>query len=206
MDAERPQMMATLSAKVFNADGTVAHDLGVISEAPYFPPVSKHKRLWWWIGALGGFLVACAFIWLMVWLGIAALYFYLFSLLIFGLVTNAGVAFEASTFAGGTSTSAFNFHDSGTGTNAAAVTDTALQTPTGIARVSGTQSTPGSTNVYQTIATITYNATFAVTEWGLFSASSSGTLWDRRVFSAINVVNTNAIQFTYQLTIPSGGT
>jgi len=31
------------------------------------------------------------------------------------------------------------------------------------------------------------------------------TMWDRKVFSAINVINGDSIQFTYQLTITSGG-
>jgi len=125
-----------------------------------------------------------------------------------GLVTNAGVNYMATDFASGLASprvGAFNQHDSGTGTTAAAVTDTALQTPTGLARVAGVQSNP-SANVYQTVATITYNATFAVTEWGLFSAAAAGTLWDHRVFAAINVVNGNSIQFTYAVTFPSGGT
>ena len=202
LSAQLPERVATLSAKVLRADGTVERDLGVISEAPVqsSPPKSTHqlRRLI----ELGILLVLCIAGFIAGWHWSASLFG---SFIVFCIVTNAGVAFEAATFAGGTSTSAFNYHDSGTGTNAAAVTDTALQTPTALARVAGTQSTPGSTNVYQTVATLSYNNTFAITEWGLFSASTSGTLWDRRVFSAINVVNGNAIQFTYQLTIPSGG-
>lgn len=204
MEARPPKRVATLSAKVLHADGTVERDLGVISQesVPFtHQEARRYLRRWrilGWIGLIIAFGLVGALAGLVKVL--------LFSLFIFGIVTNAGVAFEAATFAGGTSTSAFNFHDSGTGTNAAAVTDTALQTPTGGARVSGVQTTPGSTNVYQTVATISYTSSLAITEWGLFSAASVGTLWDRRVFSAINVVNGNAIQFTYQLTIPSGGT
>jgi len=199
--AERPQLIGTLSAKVLRADGTVERDLGVISSGAVIP--RRPRKVWF--AKLLGIFAACVLAGLL-FVFYRFLSWVLGTFILFGIVTNAGVAYEAATFAGGASTSAFNYHDSGTGTNAAAVTDTALQTPTGIARVAGTQTTPGSTNVYQTVATITYNNTFAITEWGLFSASSSGTLWDRRVFSAINVVNTNAVQFTYQLTIPSGGT
>jgi len=43
-----------------------------------------------------------------------------------------------------------------------------------------------------------------VTEHGLFNASSAGTLMDRTVFSAINVVNGDSIQFTYELTATAG--
>jgi hypothetical protein len=196
MQARVEERQATLSAKVLASDGSVIRDLGVISEGPVAgrPYPIGLIVLAVVVAAIVGFTFA----------GVWALFFSA-GLLIFGLVTNVGVAFEAATFAGGTSTSAFNWHDTGTGTTPAAVTDTALQTPTGTARVSGAQTTPGSTNVYQTVATITYAGTFAVTEWGLFSASTSGTLWDHRIFSAINVVSGNSIQFTYQLTIPSGG-
>ena len=48
-------------------------------------------------------------------------------------------------------------------------------------------------------------AGFAITEWGRFSASAVGTMIDRRLFSAINVVSGDGIQFTYSLTFTSGG-
>ena len=125
-----------------------------------------------------------------------------------GLVTVAGVKYMASDFASGGVTptiSGFKFHDSGIGITAAANTDTAIQTPPSPqpARVSGAGTTPGATNIYQTVATIAYTGTNAITEWGLFSALTSGTLWDRRVFSAINVASGDSVQFTYSLTIPS---
>jgi hypothetical protein len=99
---------------------------------------------------------------------------------------------------------AFQYHDCGTGTTAAAIGDTALQTPAGTARVTGTPSNP-SANIYKTVATISFVSTLAITEWGLFSASTTGTLWDHRVFAAINVNSGDSIQFTYQLTIAAGG-
>jgi hypothetical protein len=198
MDARTRRRRGTLSAKVLDSNGEVVSDLGVISDELVQPPHRFRIGLLIELTILAiiiGFGLAWGW---HLWIGLG--------LLVIGLVTNAGVAFEAATFAGGTSTSVFNWHDTGTGTSPAAVTDTALQTPTGTARVSGAQTTPGSTNVYQTVATITYGGTFAVTEWGLFSASTSGTLWDHRIFSVINVVSGNSIQFTYDLTIPSGGT
>lgn len=93
----------------------------------------------------------------------------------------------------------FNYHDAGTGTTAEANTQTALVTPWGGARVSGTQTNP-STNIYQSVATITFNDAFAITEHGVFSASSAGDLLDRTVFAAINVGDGDSIQFTFQLT------
>jgi hypothetical protein len=94
----------------------------------------------------------------------------------------------------------FKYHDSGIGTNAEDPANTTLQIPTGDARVVGTQVAGGSANIYRSVATITYAAAKAVTEHGLFSASSSGTLMDRSVFAVINVAIGEKIEFTYELT------
>lgn len=126
----------------------------------------------------------------------------------FGIVTTAGVNYMASDFASGGVTptiSGFKFHDSGVGTTAAAVGDTDIETTDGESRVTGTPSNP-TANQYRSVATIAYTTTKAITEWGLFSAATAGTLWDRRVFAAINVVNGDSVQFTYTLTIANGGT
>ena len=121
-----------------------------------------------------------------------------------GVVTNAGVNLLAADWQNATATLKLaNYHDSGTGVTAPTVSDTIMQTPTGNARVAGTQS--NTTNVYKTIATLNYATTFAITEWGLFTASSVGTMWDHRTFTAINVVAGDTVQFTYSLTIVSGG-
>lgn len=121
------------------------------------------------------------------------------------VVTTAGVNYLASDMNDGASDiNAFDWHDSGTGVVAEAVGDTGLGTPAGPARVSGTASNP-TANQYRSVATISYTATLAITEHGLFSASTAGTLWDRTVFAAVNVVNGESIQFTYTLTINAGG-
>ncbi len=147
-------------------------------------------------------------------LGMSILAFFLYSLfdphnlILFGIVTTVGVNFMASDFASGGVTptiSGFKFHDSGIGTTAAVIGDTDIETTDAEARVSGTPSNP-SANQYRTIGTIAYTTTKAITEWGLFSVITGGTLWDRRVFSAINVVNGDSIQFTYTLSVNSGGT
>jgi hypothetical protein len=94
------------------------------------------------------------------------------------------------------------YHQSGTGTNAESNADTALQTPVG-SRVAGTRAdvSSGTNGGYRTVATITYSGTFAITEHGVFNATTGGTLLDRSVFSAINVNNGDSIEFTYTLTI-----
>jgi len=99
----------------------------------------------------------------------------------------------------------YKYHDSGTGTNAEAAGDTALQTPCGEARDVGTQIEGATANIYKSVATNTYAGAFAITEHGLFNAAAAGTLMDRSVFTAINVVAADKIEFTYQLTCTSGG-
>lgn len=48
--------------------------------------------------------------------------------------------------------------------------------------------------------------TLAITEHGLFSAASAGTLWDRTVFAAVNLVaGSDSLQVTHTTTFPSGG-
>ena len=131
-----------------------------------------------------------------------------------GLVTDTGVFYAATDFTGGAALANMKFHDSGTGTNAAAVTDTDLQTAAGpTTRATGTNTTTSggpatSPAVMQSVGTITYAGTLAITEWGLFNQAARGAgtnLWDRRVFSAVNVASGDSIQFTYNLSIASGG-
>lgn len=128
-------------------------------------------------------------------------------------VTDAGVAFIVDDWDNNaTDITNLNFHGCGTGTNAAQQTDTALQTESTTAlnpdntRATGTKSQP-SANVLRTVGTVTFDASAAITEHGVFSqaATGGGTLWDRHTFSAINVVSADSIQFTYDCTISAGG-
>jgi hypothetical protein len=220
-----------------------------------------------------------------------------------GLVTNVGVLALANDFALAAPSGAAlntiklaNWHASGTGTTAAAATDIKLQTIStngGQTPIAGTQTLVSAANLqkYQTVATIAYTGSEAVTEWGLLlsgtvsastgspftagtatTGTSTGTsltassstvqghqqniventgnatphwglvlsnttsvftvpawykvsdgtaagttpantnayvirpvMWDHKVFSAINVVSGDSIQFTYTLTVTSGG-
>jgi len=99
----------------------------------------------------------------------------------------------------------FKYHDSGIGTTPADVGDTAIETSDEEDRVAGTQTEGGSANIYQSVGTISYTTTKAITEHGLFSQSTGTTLMDRHVFSALNVENGDSIQFTYSLTCSAGG-
>ena len=119
--------------------------------------------------------------------------------------TDAGIEVLVDDWDGGANDfNLCNFHDSGTGSTGENVTDVGMETPAGPARVAGTKSQPTASQC-RSIATIAYTATLAIVEHGFFSASSGVTLWDRTVFSVINVVNNDSIQFTYTLTINSGG-
>lgn len=106
----------------------------------------------------------------------------------------------------GTETSVFGdfkYHDSGVGTTDPAIGDTDIETTDGESRVAGTQVPSGVT--YASVGTIAYTTSKAITEHGLFNASTSVTLMDRSEFAAINVVNGDSIQFTYTLTLTAGG-
>ncbi|HEY0701268.1 MAG TPA: hypothetical protein VGD60_00730 [Candidatus Acidoferrales bacterium] len=199
--SQRIDYFGELSAVLIRQDGS-RQDLGMISRSKmHLGKFSrKLKKLFRGLCRLVGTAAAFAMLWHFSQTGQLPPY-------AFGLVTTTGVNYMASDFASGGSSptiSGFKYHDSGTGTTAAAIGDTALQTGTGNARVSGTASNP-SANIYQSVATLPYSGSAAITEWGLFSASTSGTMWDHRVFSAINVGNGDSIQFTYKLTIASGG-
>lgn len=225
-----------------------------------------------------------------------------------GMVTNVGCLALANDY-GWSVTNAPNnlfrflkYHASGKGTTAAAMTDIKLETVStngGQTPVAGTQVLVSAANAqkYQSVATIAYTGTEAVTEWAFLAydsalpttanlsdatgspftagAATTGTvtatpltassasvmgqqlsifentgnatpswglvlsnttsvvtvpawykvsdgttganpantntyvirpiLWDRRVFSAINVVNLDSVQFTYTLTMTAGG-
>lgn len=112
-------------------------------------------------------------------------------------VTNNGLGIITSSLV----TAAIKWVGWGTGTTTAANTDTALQTPAAEARVgtnSGTQQTTTATNdTYQVVQTIKCAGTAkAITEVGLFTAATAGTLFFRGTFSPINVSVGDSIQFT----------
>jgi hypothetical protein len=131
------------------------------------------------------------------------------------VVTDAGVTYLAADFAGGANDcNLFKFHGFGVGTTAESASQTALVTEettqyaTDNTRPTGSQSS--STNTYTTVATYSPDSggTRAITEHGLFSqaATGGGTMWDRTVFSAVNIVaSSDSLQATYILTLPSGG-
>jgi hypothetical protein len=113
-------------------------------------------------------------------------------------LTNAGLAIITNRIKGaGTEP---NYVHWGTGTTAAAVTDTTLETAGAESRTSGTSTrvtTTATNDTYQVVGTITCTGSGkAITEMGLFDASTDGNLFTRHTFSAINVAVGDSIQFT----------
>lgn len=129
-----------------------------------------------------------------------------------GVVTHAGVRLmsqDTGVTAGTATLAAMKYHGSGTGTTAATDLDTALQTAIGTTATAGTNANSDSSPnaVVTSTCTVSYSATAAVTEWGLFNQAtlSGATMWDHKVFTAVNVNSGDSIAFTYTLTINSNG-
>jgi len=95
----------------------------------------------------------------------------------------------------------FKYHDSGVGTTAENVSNTAIETTDGEARVAGTQIEGAQTYIYRSVGTITYSTAKNISEHGLFNDLTAGTLMDRSVFTAVPMAIGEAITFTYDLTL-----
>lgn len=119
---------------------------------------------------------------------------------IHNVVVTAGKTFLADWLAQATQSDYFmRYLAIGTGTNAAVEGDTALQTEVGT-RVAGTLSS--STNVWTNQATFpAANGTGAITEVGILSASTSGTMLARQTFAVINKAAGASIQITWNVTL-----
>lgn len=88
----------------------------------------------------------------------------------------------------------------GTGNTAAAAGDTALQTETGT-RVQGALTQPTATTDRLISTFAAGNGTAAITETGRLNASSSGNLFCRSVFAAVNKGASDSLQITYDITV-----
>ena len=114
------------------------------------------------------------------------------------LLVNAGKAIITNRIKGSGTEPSYVAYGTGAGTTGA--TDTTLFTETGT-RVSGTstQQTTSTTNdTYQVVGTQTAGGTLAITNAGLFDASTSGNLFVKGDFSTINLSSGDSIQFTFK--------
>jgi len=95
----------------------------------------------------------------------------------------------------------FKYHQIGTGSTAESAANTVLVTP--VEAVTTGSQTETSAKVYKTIASISITGTRALVEHGLFNNATpaSGTLMDRTVFAAVNLVSGDTFEATYQLTV-----
>lgn len=199
------ELSSSVSAIIIRADGT-HKDCGIVAPERSFAslqtPPSVWRKLWAelkWKKIIPAALTFAAFMH-SIQTGDA-------SPVMMGLVTTAGVNYLAADMlsASANRINAFTFQDAGTGATAEAIANTALVTPAGIARVSGAMTNPVA-GQFRNIATLAFTSTLVIAEWGLFSAASVGTLWDRRLVSpTIGVNNLDSIQFTYTCTVTAGG-
>lgn len=127
------------------------------------------------------------------------------------VVTTAGVNYLVDALQNLVEPENLKFHALGTGTNAEAVGDTALQTELTTqynpdnTRATGTTVEGASANIFRTVGTNTVDAAAAVTEHGVFSASSGGTLLDRSMFSVVNLASSDSLTSTFELSLSAGG-
>ncbi len=119
------------------------------------------------------------------------------------LVVTVGKNFIASSMAKTTTNSpaAMTHMEVGTGTTAAAVGDTTLQSAVSGSRVSLTSTTVTNNNVAYVATFPAGTGTGALTEAGIFNASSSGTLLCRTVFSVINKGAADTLGITWTVTV-----
>lgn len=97
----------------------------------------------------------------------------------------------------------FKFHQCGLGATAENITDSGIETDTGITPVAGSQ-TETDHDTYKSVATMTMDATEAIRNHVIMSQSGAGTCMDRTLFAAINVVSGNQIEFTFEISMTAG--
>jgi len=115
------------------------------------------------------------------------------------LLVNAGKAIVTNRIKGSGTEPLYVAYGTGAGTTAAA--DTTLFTETGTRQTgTSTQQTTSVTNdTYQVVGTQTAGGTLAITNAGLFDASTSGNLFVKGDFSTINLSSGDSIQFTFKI-------
>ena len=113
------------------------------------------------------------------------------------VLVNAGRAIITSELTGSNA----KFVAYGTGAGTAAAADTTLFTEVQT-RVTGTQTqqtTSVTNDTYRVTGTVTADATRAITNGGVFDASTSGNLFVKGDFSTINLASGDSIAFTFNL-------
>jgi hypothetical protein len=132
----------------------------------------------------------------------------------FKQVTTVGAGFIVDAWQNSVELENMKYHGFGSGGGAEGAANTALTTEftteyaTDNVRPTGTTAEGASANIFSSVATFTPDAAAAVTEHGLFdqAANSGGVLFDKTLFSVVNLNGTgDALVGTYQWTMATGG-
>mgnify|MGYP005989002715 CR=1 FL=1 len=117
------------------------------------------------------------------------------------LVVDTGLAHIANRLGASSPATRMSHMEVGTGTTSPAAGNTALETAIASSRVSLTTQTV-STNTVEYVGDFPAGTgTGAVTEAGVFNASSSGTLLCRTTFSVVNKGASDTLKITWTLTV-----
>lgn len=116
-------------------------------------------------------------------------------------VTNAGLALIVNKLTGTDTTNTPGFINWGTGATAAAKTATTISTESAETRVTGvktSQTTTVAGDTFQVTGTQTAASTQSITNAGVLTASTAGTLFIIADFSTIPVVTGDSVAFTFK--------
>lgn len=116
------------------------------------------------------------------------------------LIVNAGKQDIIQLLNGNTST--YNYIAIGTGTTAASSSDSAMETE--VDRQAGTvttQTTTFTNDTHQVVASFSFSASYAITEYGMFNASTGGTMLSHIIDTATNVSSGDSMQVTWKIII-----
>ena len=209
--AKIPKFKAQLSVVVHRANGHTEKERVVSSDVLYTQPRGFWHALWRRLRREAQIPATMGFTAFLAWMldhqfGVRAP-------VMFSLVTTAGIGYLCNNFAnvGGANVANFLYHETGTSNTPATIAQTDLSAPISQARVAGANTSPSS-GQFLSVATITYGNTYTLQEWGLFSSAGAGspptggTLWDRRVISPPQGVNSgDSVTYSYVAIATAGG-
>lgn len=128
------------------------------------------------------------------------------------VITDTGVAFIVDAWQNLVELENMRFHGTGSGGTAESQAQTALVTEftsqlnPDNTRATGDLAEGATGNIFKTTGVNTYDATVAVTEHGLFSqaATGGGVMFDRSLFSAVNLASGDSLSTAYSCTLVAG--
>lgn len=115
------------------------------------------------------------------------------------VLTNAGKAITTNRLKGAGTEPTYVAMGTGAGTAAAGDTTLFTEVETRTNGTSTQQTTSVTNDTYQVVGTIAATAGRAVTNAGLFDASSGGNLFMKGDFATVNLANGDSIQFTMKV-------